>query len=321
MDTEYSGREIFFDMKTIANIKYIVRKKLFKKPTQVVLEATNRCNLNCPYCMVGMQNELISKHGSASHSLMTRPLGVMSEEVFYVVLNNLKEFGIRKVYLHFQGEPFLNPLTPRLAKILKQNKFEVGIFTNGMAFNDKNTKEVADAEIDLIRFSVDGASPETYKKNRVGGDFNKVFENMKRVALAHRTKNTRLEWQFIALKNNEHEVEKARHMAKEIGIHFFIKGFRETDPELAPKNSKYKASFLNKPCKDIYRSLGIYWNGDIVPCCYDTDDFEVMGNVKKNGLSDIWNSHKYRDFRARVDNALIKPEEEPSLCKSCLRWK
>jgi radical SAM protein with 4Fe4S-binding SPASM domain len=168
---------------------------------------------------------------------------------------------------------------------------------------------------------VDGASPETYKKNRVGGDFNKVFENMKRVALAHQTKKTRLEWQFIALKNNEHEVEKARQMAKEIGMHFFIKGFRQTDPELAPKNSGYRSQFIKKPCTDIYLQLGIYWNGDVVPCCYDTDDFEVMGNVKEDGLADIWNSAKYRDFRARVGNALIKPEEEPSLCKSCLRWK
>ena len=167
-------------MKIITKVHKTFRKKILRKPTQAIIEPTNKCNLNCPFCMVGMQYELISKHGSASHSLMTRHQGVMSEEVFYVVLGNLKEFGIRKVYLHFQGEPFLNPLTPQLAKILKQNKFEVGIFTNGMAFNDKNTKEVADAEIDLIRFSVDGASPETYKKNRVGGDFSKVFENMKK---------------------------------------------------------------------------------------------------------------------------------------------
>jgi len=271
--------------------------------------------------MVGMQNELVSKHGSASHSLMNRPQGVMSEEVFYVVLDNLKEFGVRKAYLHFQGEPFLNPLTPKFAKILKQNKFEVGIFTNGMAFNDNSIREIAEAGIDLIRFSVDGALPETYKKNRVGGDFNKVFESMQRIALAHRGKSTRIEWQFLALRNNEHEIEKARELAKEIGVHFFVKRFRETDPELAPKNPNHRSQFIKKPCTDIHVQLGIYWNGDVVPCCYDTDAFEVMGNLRENSLADIWNSPKYRDFRTRVDNALIKPEEEPSLCKSCLRWK
>ncbi len=156
-------------MSMIDVVRKKVRERIFKKPMQVVLEPTNACNLNCPYCMVGMQNKLVSKYGLASRSFMTRPQGSMREETFYIVLRNLKEFGMRKVYLHFQGEPFLNPLTSKFANILKQNRFEVGIFTNGMAFNDSNIKEIADAEVDLIRFSVDGASQETYEKNRVGG--------------------------------------------------------------------------------------------------------------------------------------------------------
>jgi MoaA/NifB/PqqE/SkfB family radical SAM enzyme len=110
-------------------IKKILREKLFKKPSQVVVEATNACNLNCPYCMVGMQNELLQKYGSAAHNLMTRPLGLMSEEIFNVVHRELKKFGIKKIYLHFQGEPLLNKLTPQFAMALKKNNFEVGIFT------------------------------------------------------------------------------------------------------------------------------------------------------------------------------------------------
>ena len=299
----------------------IWREKVLGLPSQVVLEPTNRCNLNCPYCMVGMQNSLVSQYGTASHSFMTRPQGMMDEETFQIVFRNLKEFGIRKVYLHFQGEPFLNPLTPRFAKILKKNGFEVGIFTNGLAFTDEVIKEIANANIDLIRFSVDGASQETYGKNRVGGVFDKVYENMRKVVLAHRDRRTRIEWQFLVLRNNEHEVEKARQMAKEIGIHFFTKGFRETDPMLKPLNEKYHAKFLKKPCKDIYHQIGIYWNGDVVPCCYDVDGKEIMGNLKESSLKEIWSNDRYVEFRKRVDEALINPEREPLICKSCLRWK
>ncbi len=303
-------------------IKTFIKYRLLKTPPrQVVIETTNRCNLNCPYCMVGMQNELVSKYGLASHSLMSRPRGVMGEEVFYVVLDNLKKFGIRKVYLHFQGEPFLNPLTPKFAKILKQNKFEVGIFTNGMVFSGTSIREIADAEIDLIRFSVDGASEETYQKNRVGGKFVTVLENMKKVVAAHKNKKTRIEWQFLALKNNEHEIEKARQMAKEIGVYFFVKGFRQTDLEMVPDNPKYRAQFHKKPCTDVYHQLGIYWNGDVVPCCYDVDAKEVMGNLMRRDLVSIWNSGKYKDFRKRVDKFKSDPLAEPSICKNCLRWR
>lgn len=298
-----------------------IRERIFKKPAQVILEPTNACNLNCPYCMVGMQNELLQKHGSASHNLMTRPIGFMTKETFDVVRKELKKFGIRKVYLHFQGEPLLNKLTPEFATTLKKDNFEVGIFTNGHAFNDKNIKELSNAAVNLIRFSVDGASEQTYQQNRVGGKFEKVYENMKKVAAAHQGKKTRIEWQFLVLKNNENEVETARKMAKEIGIHFFTKGYRESVPSLAPENSAYRSKYHQKPCKDIYHQLGIYWNGDVVPCCYDVDGKKIMGNLLKQSLNEIWDGMKYRDFRKRVDDFKKSPDNEPDICKNCLRWK
>ena len=298
-----------------------IREFCLRKPTQVVLEPTNICNLNCPYCLVGRQKELFAKYGSASHNLMQREQGMMDKQLFLEIVDKLKKFGISKVYLHFQGEPFLNPLTPEFAKILKENKFEVGIFTNGLAFNDENIAALAEAEIDLIRFSVDGASEKTYMLNRIGGEFTAVYANMERIVKAHRNKKTRIEWQFLALSNNEHEIETAREMAKRIGINFFVKGYRPTDPALIPKNTLYQARFLKKPCRDIYHQLGIYWNGDVVPCCYDTDGEEVMGNLAKDDLETIWKNAKYKDFRRRVDNALKNHKEEPEICKSCLRWQ
>jgi radical SAM protein with 4Fe4S-binding SPASM domain len=271
--------------------------------------------------MVGMQNELQKKHGSSAHNLMTRPMGKMSKEVFLRIREEIDSFGINKAYLHFQGEPFLNQLTPLFASQLKEDGLYVGVFTNGQAFTDNLIKEIAKKEINLIRFSVDGASEETYRENRVGGKFINVFENMKKVVDAHQGKKTRIEWQFLPLKNNEHEVEKARKMAHEIGIHFFTKGFRETDPDLAPQNQKYKSKFLQKPCKDIYKQIGFYWNGDVVPCCYDVDGKEIMGNIMESHLEEIWNNQKYIEFRKKVEKYNSYPETEPGICKTCLRWR
>ncbi len=307
--------------RALNNIKKNIKEVIFKRPTQVILETTNACNLNCPYCLVGMQNELTSKYGNAAHNLMSRPVGFMTEETFDIVHRDLKSFGIKKVYLHFQGEPILNKLTPKFAVVLKKDGFKVGVFTNGQAFNDRNIAELAEAEIDLIRFSVDGASEESYQKNRVGGRFEKVYENMKNISLAHRGKKTRLEWQFLVLKNNEHEIDIAKKLASEIDVHFFTKGYRESVTELAPQNPDYKAKYHIKPCKDIYHQIGIYWNGDVVPCCYDVDGKEIMGNLHEGSLEDIWNSEKYMNFRKRVDNFKRSPHVEPAICKNCLRWK
>lgn len=308
-------------LKKIRRYKRIVREKILRKPSQVILEMTNRCNLNCPYCMVGMQNELVAKHGNAAHDLMSREMGEMSEATFASVLTNIKDFGIAKVYMHFQGEPFLNKNIVKYAKALKDAGLEIGVFTNGLAFTDNNISAIADVELDLIRFSVDGATAQTYESNRVGGKFDKVVENMKKVAKAHEGKRTRIEWQFLPMRNNEHEVEQARLLAKDIGVNFFTKGFRPTDKSLMPVDKKYHASFHVKPCKDIYHQLGIYWNGDVVPCCYDVDGKEVMGNVLNDSLKNIWNNNKYKNFRTRLLNVLKQPKAEPSICKTCLRWR
>ena len=304
----------------LRNARTDLRRRILRKPSSVLLETTNNCNLNCPYCMVGQQNQWIQEHGTVSHDLMTRPAGNMSLETFEIVRRNLKDFGILNVYLHFQGEPMLNRHAPEFARRLKKDGLKVQMFTNGLAFTDKSLQEMVDAGVDLIRFSVDGASEETYQANRVGGVFSKVRENMGKAVEAARGTGTRVEWQFLPMRNNEHEVEKAAGIARELGINFFAKGFRVTDPQRAPTQDKYRCSMLKKPCTDIYYQLGIYWNGDVVPCCYDNNAEEVMGNVTANTLNEIWDSPKYSEFRRHVDDFARNPEAEPALCKGCLRW-
>ena len=221
--------------KYLRELGWRARHKIFpasRRPRRVLLETTNQCNLNCPYCLVGMQNDLVEKHGNAAHELLSRPMGTMSEEVFERIRAEFKSFGIEGAYMHFQGEPFLNRLTPEFTRRLKKDGLYVGIFTNGLAFSDRSISEIADAKPDLIRFSVDGASEETYQKNRVGGEFAKVVRNMRKMVDAVRGGPTRLEWQFLPMRNNEHEVETARAMAKDIGINFLLKGFARPMPIL-----------------------------------------------------------------------------------------
>jgi hypothetical protein len=38
-------------------------------------------------------------------------------------------------------------------------------------------------------------------------DFSRVIESMYKVVSAHRGKKTVVEWQFLAMSNNEHEIE------------------------------------------------------------------------------------------------------------------
>ena len=64
----------------------------------------------------------------------------------------------------------------------------------------------------------------------------------------------------------------------------------------------------------------VYWNGDVVPCCYDLEGNEIMGNLKDNTMEEIWNGEKYKNFRKRLKKSVFKPEIQPEFCKGCLKY-
>ena len=122
------------------------------------------------------------------------------------------------------------------------------------------------------------------------------------------------------MRNNEHQIEKAREMAEAIDIPFFVKTFAESNPDLAPVTPEYQRKPLAKPCLDIYRNIFVFWDGSVVPCCFDLRGKELMGNLNENTLEEIWNGPRYVEFRRLLSGVSDNLEKEPELCKSCLKW-
>ena len=265
-----------------------------------------------------MQNE----QQSVAHSDLDRPFGKMDFSLAKKIIADAKKFGIKEVMLTFQGEPLLHENFVNIIRFVKKTGMKAVVFTNGMLLNHDFARAIIEAGLDSIRFSVDGASSQTYTLNRVGGDFAQVFDNLKNMAQVARKLNSpiNIAWQFIALKNNEHEIIQAKKMAKDIGVTFLVKTFAESVPELTPRDPKYRRILQKKPCIDIYRMICVYWNGDVVPCCYDMTGKEIMGNIQDQTFSDLWKSKRYKEFRRRVNNAPKFPPEEPNLCRTCLKW-
>jgi len=288
------------------------------RPKMLSIEPTARCNLNCPFCLVGQQNSL----ESTDHDLLPRGMGDMEWDLFEKIVKDAVEFGIETLQLHFQGEPLLYNRFPEMVKKGKSAGMRTQAFTNGLPLTKKKADEILLAGLDHLRFSVDGATQEIYELNRVGGEFDKVYRNMDMMvkrAKKHKS-NIDLMWQFIALSNNEHEIEKAREMAKVIDIPFFVKTFAESVPGLAPKNPELRRELHIKPCTDIYRSTFIFYTGEVVVCCYDLEGQYVVGDLRKQTLEEVWNSQRYKSVRYKINNAENDPDGEPEICKNCLKW-
>jgi radical SAM protein with 4Fe4S-binding SPASM domain len=289
-----------------------------KRPRMISVEVTSRCNLNCPFCLVGMQNQL----ASTEHDLLPRGLGTMDLPLYDKIVKDAVAFGIEKMQLHFQGEPLLHTKIHEMVARAKAAGMTTQMFTNGLPLTEAMADRLLDAGLDMLRFSVDGVSEEVYQKNRVGGQFWRVERNMRMMVAKARARRSpiHLEWQMIAMRNNEHEIAAARTRAGEIGINFFVKTFAVTDPDATPADPQYQRRLHLKPCTDIYRAIFVYYNGDVVPCCYDIAGKAIVGNLARQTLTEVWESAPYADLRRRIDQAYLRPNDEPELCKSCLKW-
>jgi len=71
------------------------------------------------------------------------------------------------------------------------------------------------------------------------------------------------------------------------------------------------------PCERIWKSLVIYWNGEVTPCTNDYNGDLVVGNVKDNTIKNIWKGKKLH----KLQNAHVYSNfKEFPLCNNCNEW-
>lgn len=287
-------------------------------PITFSIEPTNRCNLKCPECPSGT-------------GTLTRPLGLLDVKKFEEIIDQIKEFTFY-IQLFFQGEPFINKNIYKMINYARKNNIYISISTNGLLLNDNNINELLKSPPDKLIFSIDGMSQNTYEKYRVGGEFKKVSESLENLLKFKKEKKLKLpyiELQFIAMKQNEHEIEDVIKFGKLIGVDkVLIKSMQvssyESAVEYLPENKKYSRYYikngellfknkLKNRCFAVWRTSVITWDGIVSPCCFDKDAKYKFGNIFVEKFKDIWTNNKYTNFR----KAIIKNRKGINICTNC----
>lgn len=183
-----------------------------KKNIRLVhVEASSRCNSHCPMC------SRYTADGFVQPGLVE---GDLEEAAFYKLFT--PEFTSQLEHVYFSGvygDPCLNKKLPEFVKYLVDNGCgSVSIDTNGGYRNEEWWAELSHSKVQ-INFALDGASNETLNKYRIGVVYDKVLANLK----AYLNAGGNAQWNFIVFKHNEHEVETARELAKQLGADFRIK--------------------------------------------------------------------------------------------------
>lgn len=253
-------------------------------PPMLSVELTNRCNLRCGYC---------------TNPTTLRPRGMMSEATFCRLVEEVREAGVYRVALCGNGEPTLHPRFADYIGRLSAAAPWVSLTTNGQCISD----DIAIATLHSARqinVTVDGASKVAYEERRVGGSFERLLENLRRLLVLKRSIGS------LALINVRVMLGRSDRQLEEEILRFWR-------PYADVVSKQYILDFgggkargftpVSKGrCTLPFKKLDVHWNGVVNLCGYSWiqtghPEGVVLGNISDTTFSEMWNSSLMRQYR------------------------
>lgn len=294
-------------------------------PTHIQLEPTNICNLKCVLCPV--------TEG------LKRPSGHMELNTFKKIIDEIGQY-LFIIILWDWGEPFLNPSIYDMISYAKRRGIGIISSTNGQIFaRESHAEKLVRSGIDSIIFSVDGVTQQTYEQYRQGGDLNRVLAGIRRVVEVKRALNSKtplIDFRFIVMKHNEHEIPRLKDFAKSLGVDALTLRtlctydggeycFTEANGnEFLPENPDYQSFRFDSqdqspirrksnPCKVLWNNPAVHCDGIVCPCAFDPHGRYILGNLARNTFKDIWWGDAYRRLRRQFR----KDYQKLAICSEC----
>ncbi len=288
-------------------------------PYALSIEPTTACNLACPECPSGLKR-------------FTRKTGNMRFDLYRKIITENHQ-TLWYVNLYFQGEPYIHPDFFKMIALANRYKIYTSTSTNAHFLNKENALKTVRSGLNRLIISIDGTTQEVYEQYRKNGNLQTVLQGIKNIVAAKKELNSRspyLVLQFLVVKPNEHQINEAKKLARELGVDTIrFKTAQVYDykygNDLIPDNPKYsrytqnadgtfslKNKYKNR-CRRMWNSSVVTQNGEVVPCCFDKDAQHCLGSIQENPLTEIWHNHSYNRFR----NKVFTNRRSIDICKNC----
>lgn len=223
-------------------------------PTWINLTGTTVCNLKCFMC-----NQFLDPNS---------PKWFMSDEVYEKVVRELYPFA-RTVQFSAFGEPLMTPKMEQKLDDLIATNTKLEIVTNAtLMMKESRFREKLLETLELVTFSLDGATRATYNSVRTGADFDQVMANIR--AFAARRKEMpaaarpRMNFNYIMMKRTVAEAPRFVEIVHELGgDEIVFNHLVEFHPSLRDESLDRHRAHANEwmdRTRDTARQLGVKIN-------------------------------------------------------------
>lgn len=297
-------------------------------PLNLDIELSSACNLRCPFCFIADPNfdNMIrekSEDGRPRQRLMPTEMAIS-------LIDQAAKLGIPALKFNWRGESTLHP---DYSKILTyaRNKTRGGcnecdgyeafydiLINSNFDFKPRALEGVLSAT--KVMVSLDSCNPEIHANMRVGSNFFNVLGNIRQVLQAG---HPNVWIRRVVTSLNKHENFKADcnrafgNFGKfQVSEHMVFD--RNVEEKHSPDVHLSAPELERQYCGYPSQRLVITSAGLAIPCCIALMENLIVGDVKKQSLTEIWNGEKLKDLRVVLRNS--EKEKMSDACKSCSSW-
>jgi len=303
------------------------------RPSTIMLELTNHCNLRCTTC----------PREYAFGKEMDK--GYVSPELAKKVIDELCPY-LDSIGLTGMGETFMYNNIEEIVDYIKSrnNGIIISMSTNAVLPDFMQKVIPLINKVDTIQISIDGLD-EIYESIRINAKFAKLKKNLAELADLCTNSETDLMLNMVVTRENYSHMAPLVEFANKIGIYYinytlfnlgsvtdinteYYRFYQSEDfinemKKLRETQVKYKMieithwDFTSKnefrKCMFPWTHFYICWNGYVVPCCAKPFPKELnFGNVFESNVMKILNGESFRSFRR-----LWYKNQTPDFCNKC----
>ena len=288
------------------------------KLQRIVLEVFGGCNYTCQMCPQ-------SDPGRGKDFTRKMPL-----KTFISVLDKIvPKYGTPQINLEGSGEPTMAKDLPEYINEVKKRGLKCFMYCNGARLSGQFMKDVVDAGIGFVRFSIIGYDRDQYKKWMNVDNFDLILKNISEMSDYIKQTNSACEIStYHLVLDNKKEKE-------------IIELYKKNVVERSKANKSYiwrmhnwSGNYENKNKRDVkektscgrpfapeltVRAGGI--NGQtaaVVPCCQTlgppNEEKSVLGHLDNQSFEEVYFGEKYNALR---EAHTTKNFDAIDYCKGC----
>ena len=217
----------------------------------------------------------------------------------------------------FRGEPALHRGLVEMVRYAKEKGIpEVQFTTNGIPYTDAKIRDLVDAGLDRIIFSIDGADKDTVERIRAGVDYDRLVRN---IHAFHRVRAERgrvkpfISVQMVRTRDNWDQVDRFiaqwKPWVDDIRINDVTD--RGQGDHMAVGDQRPAG---RRRCPQPWQRMVVSSDGAVVPCCLDWNKRWVIGDATREPLAAIWRGTRMNEMRQLQREGRL---DDVAPCRGC----